>query len=212
MDVIRNGYRLSFTNHPTALMGPYCDFYNGHKPEEVPYIISEIEKLYHLGVVVPAESSMDQVLSPIFLTDKKDGSKRMILNLKRLNRYIEYQHFKMEGLNTVKDLITQGCYLASVDLEKAYYSVPIHKEHRKYLRFEFQGSTWEFTCLPNGLASAPRIFTKLMKIPFSSLRAKGLKSCIYIDDTCLFGDTFDECKRNVDATVTSMQLAGFFHK
>ena len=45
--------------------------------------------------------------------------------------------------------------MAVLDLKDAYYSVPINPQHRKYLRFEFK----EFTCLPNGLASAPRVFT-----------------------------------------------------
>ena len=44
-----------------------------------------------------------------------------------------------------------------LDLKDAYYSVPVNPQHRKYLRFEF----YEFTCLPNGLASAPRVLQKL---------------------------------------------------
>lgn len=44
-----------------------------------------------------------------------------------------------------------------LDLKDAYYSVPVNPQHKKYLRFEF----YEFTCLPNGLASAPRVSQKL---------------------------------------------------
>ena len=43
--------------------------------------------------------------------------------------------------------------MAVLDLKDAYYSVPINPQHRKYLRFEFKDTVYEFTCLPNGLAS-----------------------------------------------------------
>ena len=39
------------------------------------------------------------------------------------------------------------------------------------------------TCLPNGLASAPRIFTKIMKPIFASLRTMGFINASYIDDS-----------------------------
>ena len=55
--------------------------------------------------------------------------------------------------------------------------------------------------MPNGLACAPRLFTKLLKPVYSSLRTQGLLSVGYIDDTYLQGDHYNDCKQNV--TVTS---------
>ncbi len=52
-----------------------------------------------------------EVISPIFVCPKKDGSHRMILNLKRLNTYVEYHHFKMDTLWSVIKLITPNCLL-----------------------------------------------------------------------------------------------------
>ena len=37
----------------------------------------------------------NEFISRVFIISKKDGSKRMILNLKRLNKFINYRHFKM---------------------------------------------------------------------------------------------------------------------
>jgi len=62
--------------------------------------------------------------------------------------------------------------MAVLDLKDAYYSVPVNTQHRKYPRFEFKGTFYEFTYLPNGLDSAPREFTKLMKPVFVTLRSK----------------------------------------
>ena len=97
---------------------------------------------------------------------------RMILNLKELNKFVAYQHFKMDSLKCVTSLMTQGCYTASVDTRVAYYTVPVALEHQKYLKFTWKDKLYQYTCLPNGLASAPRIFTKHLKTVFKILRQK----------------------------------------
>ena len=63
-------------------------------------------------------------------------------------------------------------------------------------------------CLPNGLSSAPRIFTKLLKPVFKVLREKGLLSSAYIDDLYLQGDTFHECHENALNTVQLLRDLG----
>ena len=109
----------------------------------------------------------------IFLKLKKHGiDYRMILNLKELNKFVAYQHFKMDSLKCVTSLMTQGCYMASVDTRDAYYTVPVALEHQKYLKFTWKDKLYQYTCLPNGLASAPRIFTKHLKTVFKILRQK----------------------------------------
>ena len=85
-------------------------------------------------------------------------------------------------------------------------------EHTKFLRFVFQGTLYEFTCLPNGLASAPRVFTKLMKPVFSSFRAHGIFLVAYIDDIILIADTEEELPFALTKTVTIINWFGFHYK
>jgi hypothetical protein len=47
----------------------------------------------------------------------------MILNLKDLNQNIEYYHFKMDTFETALKLIKPNCFMASIDVRHAYYSV-----------------------------------------------------------------------------------------
>ena len=123
-------------------------------------IDSEIVKLLNKGVIVESTHSQGEFVSSIFLRLKKNGvDYRMILNLKELNKFIVYRHFKMDSLKTVTDLMTQGCYMASVDIKDAYYTVAIATEHQKFLKFRWRDKLYQYTCLPNGLASAPRMFT-----------------------------------------------------
>lgn len=79
----------------------------------------------------------------------------------------------MDTLETSINMIKPGYYMASVDLTDAYYTVPIDPSHQKYLKFCFDGKYFQYTSLPNGLASAPRIFTKLLNPVYSTLRSAG---------------------------------------
>ena len=116
----------------------------------------------------------------------------------------------MDTLEAAISMMKPGCYMALVDLKDAYYTVSIDLSHQKYLKFCFEGEYFQYTCLPNGLASAPRIFTKLLKPVYSALRGAGHLSSGYIDDSYLQGDTFQECHGNVVDTTTMFTRLGFF--
>ena len=180
-----------------------------HTPEEMAFLHQEIEKLLNKQVIREVTHTPGEFVSNIFLREKRDGGFRMILNLKPPNKLVEYHKFKMETLKAVINLVTPGCFMASIDFKDAYYSVPIAKQFRKFLRFQFDNRLFEFACLPNGLSSGPRIFTKLTKPLFATLREKGHLNTVYIDDSILFGDSMLECMQNVIDTVIAALKAGF---
>ena len=135
------------------------------------------------GFLDEIDPSYGQYVSTILLRKKKNGSYRLILNRKGLNESVEYQHFKMESLTCAIQLMKKNCNMASIDLTDAYYTVPVAVEHRKYLRFFSRNRLFQYTCLPNGLASAPRYFTKLLKPVYSTLHSQGYLNVGYIDDS-----------------------------
>ena len=169
----------------------------------------EIQSLLKKGVIEKATPCDTQFVSSIFLRKKKNGSYRMILNLKGLNEYIEYVHFKMESLTCAIELMRKNCYMASIDLTDAYYTVPVASEHRKFLRFIWGNTLYQYTCLPNGLASAPRYFTKLLKPVYATLRSQGYLNVGYIDDSYIQGSSVSECEQNVLATKSLLESLGF---
>ena len=76
----------------------------------------------------------------------------MILSLKSLNKHMQYNHFKMDTLQGVISLMTPNCFMAFADLKDAYYSVPVALAHQKYLKLEWGGKLYQFTCFRDGLA------------------------------------------------------------
>ena len=116
----------------------------------------------------------------LFLISKKDGGNQAVINLNDLNQFIPYKHFKMEGLQ--KYVFQKRDYMCKRDLKDGYFSVPLHKDSRNLVRFLWAGNLYGFLCLCFGLAQAPTIFTKLLKVPISALGRLMITVIIYFDD------------------------------
>ena len=182
---------------PTSHTLPRTHF----SPQLSVWLDEEISRLLRLHIIKQTTHEAGEFISPIFLTDKKDGGHRLILNLKQFNTYVPYHHFKMHGIPEITRLVSRNCFMAVIDIKDAYYSVPVDIESQKYLKFSWGDHLYQFCVLPNGLSPAPRWFTKLLKPPMATLRELGHVNSPYIDDIYLQGDSFLECKQNVTDTV-----------
>ena len=160
-------------------------------------------------MVEEVEELGNQVISNIFLRPKKDGGHRLILDLTWVNLHVEYEHFKMHSLQTAKNMMRRDCWMGSIDLKDAYYSVPITEEHRRFLRFRWKGKLYQFRVMPNGLACAPRVFTKILNPVFAKLRERGFEGFPYIDDSFVVGDKWEDCQESLDMLVQQLRELGF---
>ena len=107
-----------------------------------------------------------------------------ILNLKKINKFVNYKHFTMESINVI-NLIKPNVYMTSIDLKDGFSW--IHNDHQKHLKFMF-GNLFQFTSISNGYGPAMRIFTKISKVPFGHLRRQGHNSVVYVADSYLQED------------------------
>ena len=161
------GYQIDFVAMPHQESLPTPPHYTS---EQVTLIQEEVSKLLlKQAILITEHPSERDFYSNIFLVPKKDGGQRPVINLKALNSFVHPEHFKMEGIHTVKDLLGQGDWLTKVDLKDAYFAITIHRAHQKYFQFQLQGKTYHFTCLPFGLSSASWVFTKILKPALSIL-------------------------------------------
>ena len=72
-----------------------------------------------------------------------DDGTRLILNLKELNEFVVYEHFKMDDIKTIINMVTRNCFMVTIDLKDAYYSVAISRLFQKFLKFKWKDlSKW----------------------------------------------------------------------
>ena len=109
----------------------------------------------------------------------------------------------------LRDLLRKDDWLVTVDLKDVYLSVPIAEVHRKFLQFIWEEQHYEFQCLPFGLASAPRVFTKLLRPVMATLRRRGIRCIIYIDDLLLLSQSRAELDSATRAVLGLLTYLGF---
>ena len=131
LDIVTNGLRLDFKEIPKNRQYQFRTLKN----DELDIVKAKVDKLLSKQVICKSRRERNDYLSNVFTRNKKDGGKHLILNLKQFNTHITYRHFKMESINHVIDIVRPNVYMASIDLKDAFYSIPIHLEHQKYVKF-----------------------------------------------------------------------------
>ena len=115
----------------------------------------------------------------------------------------------MQTLQTILTLIQSNCYMATIDLKDAYYSVKNDGNYTCFLKFLCSSKLLKFVVFPNGLSPGLRKFTKLTKAPSAILRMQGYTVAIYIDDIIAIDQRFVECLLTVVETINLFQKLGF---
>ena len=122
-----SGYQLEVTERPWQAFGPKSIKFSSLETE---LINLEVQNFLDKSIIeiVPSKDE-DEFYSNIFIRPKMDGSVRVILNLKNVQK---------------------GDYFGSIDLKDAYFSILVAQEDRKYLRFLWNGTRYQFRTLPQG--------------------------------------------------------------
>jgi hypothetical protein len=169
----------------------------------------ELSDLLLKKAIIPISRPTDGFVSNMFAVPKSSGGWRPILNLKKLNSFVRYEHFKMEGMESVKYLIRKNDWLVKVDLRDAYFTVPLAAEHQKFVRLLWKGNFYQYRCLPFGLCSAPRVFTKILKPVVAFLRERGIRLVIYLDDVLIMASSKDLVLQHLHLVIGLFTSLGF---
>ena len=94
MDIITNVLKLELDEIPKHNNMPL------HPPSKnkTEVIFIEIKKLLEKKVINFSRPEVNELISGVFTRGKKDGNKRMALNFKRFNKFVNYEHFKINPL------------------------------------------------------------------------------------------------------------------
>ena len=115
----------------------------------------------------------------------------------------------MDSYFSIMSLISRGDFFISIDLTDAYHAIAIHLFFRRYFTFIFLNVYYQFTCLPQGLTSSPRIFTKVMKVVLVYLRSFAIKIAAWLDDFLLAAASAKLVSEQASFTLRTFEELGF---
>ena len=144
-------------SEPPARLGKNCLSAFRHAQ----FVDESVKELLEAGCIARLPE-VPHVSSPLSVVENSSGKKRLVVNLRHLNRFLWKQKFKYEDLRVAMPLLGKDDFLFSFDLKSGYHHVDICREHWKYLGFSWGGQYYVFTVLPFGLSSACYIFTKMV--------------------------------------------------
>ncbi len=179
-------------------------------PRNALFLRQEVCNLLGKGAIekVPQSELECGFYSRYFVVPKRDGGLRPILDLRPINRALCKCPFRMLTLKQILAQIRPGDWFASVDLKDAYFHIRIAPHHRHFLRFAFEGTAYQYSVLPFGLALAPRTFSKCMDAALSPLRASGMRILNYLDDWLILAQSQETLLSHIDTLLRHLESLG----
>ena len=209
LDILKQGYRLPFRDHPKLSRTP-CIHSRYNEIDKDSALSSSILDLLAKNAIeeVNKQDSLG-FYSRLFLVPKPGNRWRPVIDLSSLNQYLTVSKFKMETPESIRTSLRQGEWVTSIDLSDAYLHIPIHPQSRKFLRFHHKETSYQFTSLPFGLATARLVFTSLVK----EVKLLALKQDIrlhqYLDDWLIRASSQDEAQKHTVKLLSLIQNLGF---
>ena len=134
-----------------------------HSNNKTSDLLQAMKKLLNSQAVEEVKDTLSLgYYSRLFLVTKPDGSFCPIIDLKKLNLFLDIPSLKMETLFSIIAALQPQEWITKIDLKDAYHHILVHLNIHKYFRFVIAGKTYQLHVLLFGLSMAPSEFTKAL--------------------------------------------------
>ena len=144
----------------------------------------EIDDMLKLGIIRPSTSPY---ASPIVIVKKKDGSNRICVDYRKLNKLTVSDPEPMKTAEDLFQKLGQSKYFSKIDLSKGYWQVPVKESDVLKTAFVTPDGQYEFMRMPFGMKNSGATLVRGLRTVLAKL--DGVES--YIDDLLVYSDTWD---------------------
>jgi hypothetical protein len=167
----------------------------------------QLTELQAAGFIRPSKSPFG---APILFVKKKDGTMRMCVDYRALNRITVKNSYPLPRVDELFDRLQGAQYFSKIDLRSGYHQIRIAPEDVPKTAFRTRYGHYEFMVLPFGLTNAPATFMHLMH---QALRPF-LDECalVFLDDILIYSRTKEEHEQHVRRVLDALREQKLYAK
>ena len=156
-------------------------------PPELAELRKQLDELLQAGFIRPSKAPFG---APILFQRKHDGSLRLCVDYRALNKVTVRNKYPIPLIADLFDQLSQAKYFSKLDLRSGYHQVRIAEGDEPKTTCVTRYGAFEFLVMPFGLTNAPATFCTLMNQVFHDYLDKFV--VIYLDDIMVFSSTLEE--------------------
>ncbi|KAJ9520744.1 hypothetical protein QJQ45_007613 [Haematococcus lacustris] len=167
----------------------------------------QITEMQEKGFIRPSTSPY---ASGVLFVRKKDGTFRMCIDYRPLNRITIKNKYPLPRVDNLLDRLHGATIFSKIDLRQGYHQIRIAPEDIPKTAFRTRYGHFEFTVMPFGLCNAPATFQRLMNDIFR----QELDDCVivYLDDILIFSRTQEEHAQHLRRVLSLLQQHKLYAK
>ncbi len=166
-----------------------------------------LKELLAKGFIRPSRSPWG---SPMFLVEKPDGGKRMVIDYRALNAATQRNRYPLPRVDELFDQLQGARYFSKIDLRTGYWQIRVAAEDVPKTAFTSRHGHFEWLVLPMGLTNAPAEFMALMENTFRQELNRSV--LVFLDDILIYSRTLEEHERHLRVVLQRLQSQKLYAK
>lgn len=176
-------------------------------PREIEEVRKQINEMLLKGHIRASRSAW---AAPLLFVRKKDGTLRMCIDYRALNKLTVKNKYPLPRIDELLDQLQGATVFSAIDLRSGYYQIPLHESDITKTAFTTPMGLYEFTVLPMGLTNAPSVFQEVMNKVFSPLLGRCV--VVYLDDILVYSKSPDDHMRDLRAVLQILKDNSLYAK
>ncbi|KAL4035127.1 hypothetical protein IC575_003802 [Cucumis melo] len=176
-------------------------------PAELKELKVQLQELLDKGFIRPSVSPWG---APVLFVKKKDGSMRLCIDYRELNKVTVKNHYPLPRIDDLFDQLQGATVFSKIDLRSGYHQLRIRDGDIPKTAFRSRYGHYEFVVMSFGLTNAPAVFMDLMNRVFKDFLDSFV--IVFIDDILIYSKTEAEHEEHLHQVLETLRANKLYAK